>query len=102
MTDIGIVLGPKNILDVVKIVIPGVVITGVHCSCNRIHIYFNSDDFSVNRYMAYEEKPKEVMDKVDAAQKRIKDIIAKNRNYGVDPEEEEERQKHSSLIGQLK
>ena len=26
MTDIGIVLGPKNILDVVKIVIPGVVI----------------------------------------------------------------------------
>lgn len=54
------------------------------------------------RYMAYEEKPKEVLDKVDAAQKRIKEIITKNRNYGLDPEEEEERQKHSSLIGQLK
>jgi len=54
------------------------------------------------RYMAYEEKPKEVLDKVDAAQKRIKDIIAKNRNYGRNPEEEDERRKHSSLIGQLK
>lgn len=52
--------------------------------------------------MAYEEQPKEVLDKVDAAQKRIKDIIAKNRDYGRNPEEEDERRKHSSLIGQLK
>nr|XP_002121050.1 uncharacterized protein LOC100183298 [Ciona intestinalis] len=57
-----------------------------------------------SRYLAYEEPPKEIQDTVDLTQKRVKDLIQKQKNSTprMNNEMEIDRQKHSNLIGQLK
>lgn len=54
--------------------------------------------------MAYEEPQKEVQEKLDATQKRVKEVKMhqKNMKGHKNFSEEEEKRKHSNLIGQLK
>nr|CAB3262791.1 uncharacterized protein LOC100183298 [Phallusia mammillata] len=56
------------------------------------------------RYMAYEEPQKDIQDRLDATQKRVKEVKIRHKMLKGHKNlpEEEERLKHSNLIGQLK